>query len=112
MAKVKKHTYKNKEYWWFDCPGCGARHKVDGRWSFNGDVDKPTFRPSFLASTGHYVNNGAKGNCWCDYEERTGEESPFECGRCHSFVTDGKIQFLNDSTHDLAGQTVELPEIE
>ena len=31
--------------------------------------------------------------------------------RCHSFVTDGRIQFLSDSTHVLAGQTVDLPPI-
>jgi hypothetical protein len=29
---------------------------------------------------------------------------------CHSFVTDGKIQFLSDCTHALAGQTVALPD--
>lgn len=28
---------------------------------------------------------------------------------CHSFITDGQIQFLNDCTHPLAGQTVPLP---
>jgi hypothetical protein len=28
---------------------------------------------------------------------------------CHSFVIDGRIQFLSDSTHVLAGQTVDLP---
>ena len=28
--------------------------------------------------------------------------------RCHSFVTDGKIRFLGDSTHKLKGQTVPL----
>ncbi len=27
---------------------------------------------------------------------------------CHSFVTDGQIQFLGDCTHKLAGQTVPL----
>ena len=27
---------------------------------------------------------------------------------CHSFVTDGKIRYLNDCTHHLKGQTVEL----
>ena len=31
---------------------------------------------------------------------------------CHSFVTDGRIQFLADSNHALAGQTVDLPEVE
>lgn len=29
---------------------------------------------------------------------------------CHSFVTDGRIQFLADCTHDLAGLTVDLPD--
>ena len=29
---------------------------------------------------------------------------------CHSFVTDGRIQFLGDCTHKLAGQTVNIPE--
>ena len=28
--------------------------------------------------------------------------------RCHSFVTDGKIRFLNDCTHEMAGETVDL----
>lgn len=31
---------------------------------------------------------------------------------CHSFVTDGKIQFLNDCFHSLKGQTVDLPDWE
>ena len=30
---------------------------------------------------------------------------------CHSFITDGRIQFLGDCTHELKGQTVELPEV-
>ncbi len=28
---------------------------------------------------------------------------------CHSFLTDGRIQFLDDCTHAMAGQTVDLP---
>lgn len=32
--------------------------------------------------------------------------------RCHSFITDGKIQYLSDCFHELAGQTVDLPEID
>jgi hypothetical protein len=30
---------------------------------------------------------------------------------CHSFITDGFIQFLDDCTHPLAGQTVEIPDM-
>ena len=29
---------------------------------------------------------------------------------CHSFIRDGRIQFLGDCTHHLAGQTVDLPD--
>ncbi len=32
--------------------------------------------------------------------------------RCHSFVKDGKIQYLKDCWHKLAGQTVDLPDFE
>lgn len=28
---------------------------------------------------------------------------------CHSFVREGRIQFLGDCTHRLAGHTVDLP---
>jgi hypothetical protein len=32
--------------------------------------------------------------------------------RCHSFVPDGIIQFLNDCHHELRGKTVALPDWE
>lgn len=32
--------------------------------------------------------------------------------RCHSYVRDGKIEFLGDCFHDLKNTTVELPEYE
>ncbi|WP_419877659.1 DUF6527 family protein [Brevibacillus centrosporus] len=67
----------------FFCPGCQQLHGLDVRWNFNGDFKQPTFRPSL-----HYV------------------------GRCHSFITDGRIQFLPDCSHDLAGNTVDLPDVE
>lgn len=76
----------------FWCPGCDGAHYVqigDGpgpRWSFNGDYDRPTFQPSILV-------------------EGSMRDGPM---RCHSFVTDGQIQFLGDCTHALAGQTVPL----
>jgi hypothetical protein len=31
---------------------------------------------------------------------------------CHTFVTDGQIQYLGDCTHALAGQTVDLQEMD
>ncbi len=97
----------------FECPGCGERHAINTnqkhRWAFNGDVDKPTFSPSLLVKSGHYVNGRTEGECWCTYNEKHPDKpAPFKCYICHSFVTDGKIQFLSDCTHPLAGQTVEM----
>lgn len=102
----------------FKCPGCGDWHmlNVSGagrpRWEFNGDGDAPTFTPSILYRSGHYAPNRSDDNCWCNFEERTGNKADFECVICHSFVTDGRIRFLNDCTHELAGQTVDLPDLE
>jgi hypothetical protein len=73
----------------FECPGCECPHAVDSRWTFNEDYERPTFSPSYLA------------RC---------PGGPVEV--CHSFVREGRIQFLSDSTHRLAGQTVDLPEVE
>lgn len=71
----------------------------------------------------HQVREGAKPNFWqIDYPEVGGQESPnltihgsilVHHGPhlrevCHSFVQDGQWKFLDDSTHELAGKTVDL----
>lgn len=103
----------------FNCPGCGEVHAIavapaaNGAprpvWGFNGNGDAPTFTPSVLSRAGHFSDGDTK-ECWCTYEARFGRPSPFKCVVCHSFVTDGMIQFLGDCTHALAGQTVALPD--
>ncbi|WP_164828247.1 hypothetical protein [Sinorhizobium medicae] len=60
---------------------------------YNGNPDVPTFTPSVLVT-----NNGPDA----------GKDGP-PPAICHSFVTDGRIQFLADCTHALAGQTVDMP---
>lgn len=77
----------------FHCPGCKRSHlfEVDCAshgWTWNGSMDRPTFTPSLLCNA------------------NTSDL------RCHSFVTDGKIQFLSDCHHELAGQTVDIPDWE
>lgn len=74
------------------CPGCKQSHIVDEGWTFNGDYLKPTFTPSILVNGRQPVERvTARG-----------------AHRCHSFVTDGKIQFLGDCTHELKNTTVDL----
>lgn len=83
----------------FFCPGCGSAHTITtsaGGWVWNGDAERPTFTPSVL------VTHEAKPDASEEFKEwRTART-------CHSFVTDGNIQFLGDCTHALAGQTVPL----
>lgn len=86
----------------FWCPGCDGAHQVTvgagpgPRWGYNGDPDAPTFTPSVLV-TYNGPDAGVDG-------------APPAV--CHSFVTNGRIQFLGDCTHALAGQTVDLPDFE
>lgn len=87
----------------FWCPGCDKAHAITvapgaNPWGFNGDGDKPTFTPSVLT--------------WRDANPNAadGFEEYRVASRCHSFVTDGNIQFLSDCTHAMAGQTVPLPD--
>lgn len=73
----------------YNCPGCNVTHEIRASesgandWRWNGSEDKPTFSPSVKMLTGI---------------------------RCHHYVKDGRIQFLHDCDHRLAGQTVELPD--
>ena len=101
----------------FWCPGCKEAHQIaigDGpgpRWGYNGNPDKPTFTPSVLVTGVNFTEKGeADYEAWCaaGYPKRT---EPFENAPmvCHSFVTDGRIQYLGDCTHELANQTVDLP---
>lgn len=76
---------------YFHCPGCKTIHRVnvsqvgqEGTWGWNGKKDRPTLTPSVLSYGGKSVP------------------------RCHSFVKEGRIQFLEDSDHELKGQIVNL----
>lgn len=111
MSKVKENR-EGDDMYFFMCPGCNDAHHIATSnkvwkdryvWQFNGDIDKPTFRPSIVMKTGTYVDPNIKGD-----PQWLKEHSHL----CHSFVTDGKIQFLSDCSHKLAGQTVDLPELE
>lgn len=101
-------------YW---CQGCKSMHHIDvgagpgPRWSWNGDMDKPTFSPSISIRSGHYSSRHKPGDeCWCTYNAKhPEEEKDFECVVCHTFIVDGMVQFLGDCTHEFVGKTVPLP---
>ncbi len=74
--------------WWIN----GALHAVSNKvHQITGTPDAPTLSPSLLVQ----------------YE--LGEEkTPYVC---HSFIVDGRIQYLGDCTHPLKNQTVDLLDV-
>lgn len=85
----------------FSCPGCSTlglsslhmvtvnSRAVSPSWEWDGRFDHPTISPSIRVLCG------------------IGETSHV----CHSYLRDGVIEFLDDCTHELAGQKVPLPDI-
>lgn len=95
------HVVKqNEELLRFHCPGCQRSHAIQSgsdhgpNWTWNGSLTAPTFSPSVAVS----------------YPGADAGKDGAPPAMCHSFVTDGRIQYLSDCTHPLAGQTVDLPE--
>lgn len=88
----------------FLCPGCETVHTIsygdDNSWTWNGSLELPTFSPSVLTEGMTYKRVGGTD------EDPTFEDVSFVC---HSFVSEGVIQFLSDCTHSLANEYVELP---
>ena len=95
--KIKKHQAVDKDgnriydTYWFWCPGCDEAHmyvvgnKNGTSWTFNDDLEKPTFAPSLLY--------------------------PSKPVKCHLHVRAGKIEYCGDCQHDLKGKTVDLPDL-
>lgn len=64
--------------------------KEEKSWLWNGDVYAPTLTPSVCTRMGH-----------ADHETI-----------CHSWVREGRVEFLGDSTHEHAGKTLDLLPVE
>lgn len=94
MTRARLEEHATHATLLFECPGCGFLHAPAVRgtpprgapvWDWNGSLEAPTISPSLLV---------------------TATDPTLVC---HSFIRDGRIQFLGDCTHDLAGQTIDLP---
>ena len=95
----------------FWCPGCNEMHMINTdvtdrpnspAWEFDGNFDAPTFAPSILVRGFRHINDDEHARIMA------GEVVTPEPRVCHSFVRMGQIEFLNDCTHTLAGQTTPL----
>jgi hypothetical protein len=105
---------KDKPIGWAHwCPACRQIHvfnveqptraypefniKGGVRWTFDGNLEQPTFAPSMLISTG-----GWKRPDGSTVQRRT---------VCHYHLQGGVLKYCADSPHALAGKNVALPEI-
>lgn len=80
------------------CPVCGWHEfpkvgKPNASWSFNGNYERPTFTPSMNEAVGPFPEDSK----W-----------PGQIKRCHFVLTDGRLNFQGDCTHELAGQQRDL----
>lgn len=63
----------------------GKANTLSDTWEWNQDTENPTLKPSILARTGEHT--------------------------CHTYLTEGKVKFLNDCTHENAGKTMEALDV-
>lgn len=74
----------------FFCPACQCVHPYTvPRWSFNGDMERPTFNPSLRVGK----------------REGSGMETA-----CHLFLENGLIRYCGDCPHGMAGKSIECPD--
>ncbi len=99
VAKNKKTVIEHDGVVVVWCPGCKNLHSLyipphAGRpqWQWDGNLEAPTFTPSLLIT-------------W-----RKRDNTVFR--RCHSYIRNGQWQFLSDCTHELAGKTVDMVELQ
>jgi hypothetical protein len=88
----------------FWCPGCDDLHMVSDSWQVTGANETLTISPSVLVYERKKLINED-----LEWDALLAPENTTMAPRCHSFVRNGCIEFLTDSTHALAGQTVQLP---
>lgn len=119
----------------FFCPGCKCGHAVwvsrssGPRWTFNGNMEKPTFKPSLLIT--HEWDDCSKvpEEGWTDWQENPAHKGTICEGTksrevkpefkhlivhhrevCHVIVTDGILNYCGDSTHEFAGKSIPMQE--
>jgi len=112
MSAVIQKTEDGK-LWEFHCHGCQCNHGFDSRWTFDGNMEKPTFSPSLrhgpywrMPPDWDYEKAKAEGRL--ENDPATGRLPGAISWTCHLFVKNGQIEYLPDCTHELAGKTVPM----
>lgn len=105
MSNFKPEDSSNVSFY---CYGCKYRHFIPinsksfgPTWLWNESLESPTLSPSINVVIDRWEPPATPEN------PNPGVQHLVKYV-CHSFVTDGKIKYLDDSTHEFAGQTLDL----
>jgi len=113
----------------FHCPGCNCGHQfivaqpknADGSeyldkkypiWTFNGNLEKPTFSPSLLYRSKWHPSGQALATEDEHKKVVAGEKLARQPHVCHTFVRDGQIDYLFDCTHEYAGKIIDMEDVD
>jgi hypothetical protein len=104
VSSVLRRVQGGYAHW---CPGCNEVHILPDSWKFDGNLESPTFQPSFKHEL---VRREFKDGRWTGEWLRDAQGNTI-AAVCHYTLTSGMIQFHPDSLHALAGQNVSLPKL-
>jgi hypothetical protein len=89
------------------CPGCNESHILPDTWQFNGNIESPTFHPSFKHTgiSREFIDGNWTGNWIKDANGIVIQRL------CHYMLTNGVLHYCVDCSHELVGQSVPLPDL-
>lgn len=108
MSRVSSKLRRQSNGYAHWCPACGETHPLPDGWEFDGNLECPTFTPSFK-HTGAQRIVTERGD-WTGEWKRDANGKPL-AGVCHYVLTAGVLNFCNDCTHAMAGKAVPLPDL-
>lgn len=94
MGQVSRVLRRGVGCYFHWCPACLELHPLPDGWEFDGNLESPTFKPSFK-------------HTWNGHRTGLGEVNEV----CHYVLTSGVLHFCGDCTHKLAGISEPLPEL-
>lgn len=111
-SKILRSGSDGRKLWW--CPGCKCVHAIPvegpNAWSWNNDMDRPTFQPSVLVKGVRRDMSDEELAVYRSLPDGESRNDPRFALICHVFITDGMIQFLGDCSHELKNQTAPIPD--
>lgn len=109
MGQVSSKMRRGEGRYFHWCPGCKEMHPLPDSWSFNGNLESPTFTPSFKHEGIKLVHD--ESGQWVEpfwQRDAAGNTIPFIC---HYIITNGQVAYCGDSSHSLAGKTVPMSDL-